>query len=325
MHAVRLLMPNNLSKVVGQDISEIMCRVAKTELAPMVDAGGGEITSKWLDRLPLRLFLQLVDLELEPGDFDACWNDIKALHRLNEFFDHDATVMNESLVAAEAWNARLLPVIRERQVPSNRGQDVISYLWETGPALYDDWNERDVLAACRGIFGAGTMTTNHVLSNIVYLLASDEGLQENIRINVELIPAFVEEALRLQPPNHYRPRTAQQEIEVDGQLVRPRETVYAVMAAANRDPALYEKPNEMDLGRKNAASLHSFYRGRRACGGASLARVEAADIVAVLLRTVRVKLDNDAPPAILSGHMFRAYRPLHVTLEAIGAQGDPGA
>jgi cytochrome P450 len=325
MHVVRLLMPSNLSKVVGRDVSEIMCQVAEAELAPMVAAGGGDIASGWLDRLPLRLFLQLVDLELAPGDFEACWSDIKALHRLNEFFDQDATVMRESLDAAEAWNARLLPAIRAREASQNRGQDVISYLWETGPTLYEDWNERDVLAACRALFGAGTMTTNHVLSNMLYLLASDPVLQEDLRARDELIPAFVEEALRLQPPNHYRPRRAQQEVDIDGQPVQPGETVYAVMAAANRDPELYERPSELDLTRKSSSGLHSFYRGRRACGGASLARAEAADIVAVLLRTVRVELDNDAPPPALMGHMFRAYRPLPVTLEAIHAEGNPGA
>jgi cytochrome P450 len=325
MHVVRLLMPSNLSKILGQDVSDIMLQEAQTALAPMTAAGGGDIASDWLDRLPLRLFLRLIGLELQPDEFEACWRDIKALHRLNEFFDQDATVMRESREAAESWNARLLPAIRARQGSQDRGQDVISYLWETGPTLYDDWNERDVLAACRALFGAGTMTTNHVLSSIVYLLATDPALQENIRAHEELIPAFVEEALRLQPPNHYRPRKAQQEVDIDGQLVEPGQTVYVVMAAANRDPQLYERPTELDLTRKNASSLHSFYRGRRACGGASLARTEAADIVSVLLRSVRVELDGAAPPPTLMGHMFRAFRPLPVRLEVVGAGGGPRA
>src|ERR1700678_4494477 len=44
-------------------------------LEPMVAAGGGDIASAWLDRLPLRLFLRLIGLELPPEEFEACWTD----------------------------------------------------------------------------------------------------------------------------------------------------------------------------------------------------------------------------------------------------------
>jgi cytochrome P450 len=317
LHLVRTLMPSNLSRVLGIDLTDIVAEATRKELAGLLRDGGGDLTEGWLDRLPMTLFLRLLDLRFDDAEREEAWQNIRSLHRLNEFFDRDAAVMQEATAAAEAWNARLLPVIRERQSAHNRGNDLISYLWATGPDVLPEWNERDVLAACRGLFGAGTMTTYHLLCNLVWLLVADGDLQERVRADPgTMLPQYIEEALRLEPPVHYRPRYAVKDTDFDGVRIRQGEEILVVLAAANRDPAVHHRPADMILERNSPTTLHSFYRGRRACAGANLARSETEEILSILLSKARVSLTGEPPN--LRGHMFRAYRPLMAKLEPVG-------
>ncbi|GHI09719.1 hypothetical protein AQI88_16610 [Streptomyces cellostaticus] len=88
--------------------------------------------------------------------------------------------------------------------------------------------------------------------------------------------AAVEETLRLSAPFHFAPRTALDSVELGhGRTAAPGERVVLVLAAANRDPAVFDHPDAFDVGRRGPRHL-SFGRGGHFCLGSVLARQSMA-------------------------------------------------
>jgi cytochrome P450 len=92
--------------------------------------------------------------------------------------------------------------------------------------------------------------------------------------------------------------------------------VITVNLAANRDPARYEQPLEIDLHRPSRQDHMAFNFGPHYCVGAPLARVEIQESVrAVLGRLSDLRLDPAGQPPHFGGFLLRSYRPLHALFE----------
>ena len=88
-----------------------------------------------------------------------------------------------------------------------------------------------------------------------------------------MIPAAVEELLRYESPSQHTARLAPEDIELGGKLIRKRQAVRAVMAAANRDPERFPDPDRLDITRQDNRHV-AFGYGAHFCFGAPLARME---------------------------------------------------
>ena len=87
--------------------------------------------------------------------------------------------------------------------------------------------------------------------------------------------------------------------------------------AANRDPRRFECPAEFRLERPNSKEHIAFGRGIHHCVGAPLARVEARNVLGVLLaRTSDITLDRQRPPRWANSLMVRRHEELPVQLVA---------
>ncbi len=108
------------------------------------------------------------------------------------------------------------------------------------------------------------------------------------------MPAFVEEVLRFESPFRFHPRTARGPVELGGVEIPDRAMVALLWGAANRDPSVFERPDELVIGRSNARQHVGFGRGIHYCVGAPLARLESRIVLTMLLeRTRRFALDPD--------------------------------
>src|SRR5437016_7914032 len=93
---------------------------------------------------------------------------------------------------------------------------------------------------------------------------------EELKADPGLWPGAVEELLRYLTVTHRgRHRVATADIELSGQLIRAGEGVIAAQDAANRDPAMFEHPNELDIRRPNARHHLAFGFGPHQCLGAA--------------------------------------------------------
>ena len=147
------------------------------------------------------------------------------------------------------------------------------------------------------MFGAGGESTSALLGSAVRLLAADAVMATQLRENPELIPRFVEEVVRLEPPFKFHYRVVRRACELAGFELQPDDRLMLLWAAANRDPAIFDAPNELRLDRKHSKHHLSFGRGAHFCVGAQLARLEVRIVVEELLgRTSQLALDPEQPP-----------------------------
>jgi P450-derived glycosyltransferase activator len=123
---------------------------------------------------------------------------------------------------------------------------------------------------------AGFETTVNLIGNCVLALLDRPPLWRELCADpVGLAGAVVEETLRFDPPVQRTSRYPSRETELAGRLLRPDEQVVVLIGAANRDPAVYRRPDEFDPHRAGAPEHLAFSAGTHYCLGGPLARLEA--------------------------------------------------
>lgn len=157
------------------------------------------------------------------------------------------------------------------------------------------------------LFVAGHETTAALIATTLFMLLSDPASLAAVRADPETIPAFVEEALRLNPPVPHRLRRTLRDTEIAGTPIPAGTMVQLSYISANRDPARWADAEGVRTDREDGRQHFSFGQGIHYCIGNILARTEARIAIArVLERLPQIRLDQDAPaPRWL--HSFQAH------------------
>ncbi|GIX31300.1 MAG: cytochrome P450 [Porticoccaceae bacterium] len=186
----------------------------------------------------------------------------------------------------------------------------------------------EVSLLARFLFGAGQDTTARLITMGLKILAEEPDLQERLRRQPERVGDFIEEVLRFEPPVKAIYRIARRTVEVGGVRISAGTVVALCLAAANRDPARFPDPDRFDLERADRDHL-AFGKGRHACLGAPLGRLEARVAVErFLARLGPFRLDETrhGPPQARRfrfepTYSFRSLAELH--LEFAPPEGAP--
>lgn len=168
------------------------------------------------------------------------------------------------------------------------------------------------------LFGAGQETTTHLIAGGLFALLSHEGERLRLQNDPNLMPTCVEECLRyVSPVQMTKPRFARRDMNWQGQQFRRGDMIAAFLAAANCDPAKFEKPHRFDITRHPNPHL-SFGTGVHFCLGFQLARAEAAiAFERVLTRFPDMSLNSDLSNIRWRKRLgIRALTQLPVTLAA---------
>lgn len=159
-----------------------------------------------------------------------------------------------------------------RQAPRS---DVLTLLAQ---AKYSDGELPDiqeVATHASTMYGAGQDTTVRLIAASLKTLGENPELQQRIREDRDLIPAFIEEVLRLDGPVKSTYRLAKKRTQLGGVEIAPGTVIMLVFGAMSRDPRKFEAPNEFRLDRNNMQTQIAFSKGVHTCIGAPLARTEA--------------------------------------------------
>lgn len=134
--------------------------------------------------------------------------------------------------------------------------------------------EDELLSTCLTLLVAGHETTTNLIGSALWLLLQHPDQRARLRAHPALMAPAIEEVLRFESPLHRVGRTALSDIELAGATIRKGETVFLLLASANRDPAQFAQPDVFDVARTPNKHL-AFGYGIHFCLGAALARLEA--------------------------------------------------
>ncbi len=215
-------------------------------------------------------------LGVDPADHHRfkAWSDDLALMELGPRGFRQAQA---SMLAMTAYLADV--VAARRREPR---ADLVSQLLaaeEAGRFLDED----ELLATCVLILFAGHETTTNLIGNGILELLRHPAQLALVRDDPRLVPGAVEELLRFHGPIQRVRRTIKQPVELGGKRLGEGETVWLLVAAANRDPAVFDDPDRLDVRRGPTRHL-TFGLGPHYCVGASLARVEGPIAIETILR-----------------------------------------
>ncbi|MGC0399217.1 cytochrome P450 [Streptomyces sp. SAI-126] len=223
-----------------------------------------------------------------------------------------ASQLARSDVAMEELRAYFRDLVRDRR-PRLR-EDPVSRWITTWDSLEPDQDKADQEVYYLALFVllAALETTSTLLSTMTLQLVENPGHWDLVAADPdELVPAFVEEALRYDPPTHVISRVSATDCLLEGVRIRKDDMVHLMVGAAHRDPAKHPRPGRFDPHRRPAHL--AFSGGIHYCLGAPLARLEAQTLLRQLIsRLPRLTLVR--PPARAPRVAFRRLLNLDVAL-----------
>jgi cytochrome P450 len=286
---------------------------ARRELMPMVERGHGDIALEFGGVYPACVAGEWLNLDgatvRQLGSVASEWVQAWRLR--------DVETVNRT----SGWMYDLArELIKDRRVNSHAvTDDPASSLLRTrqdGRELDED----QMVAALRQCLVVGLVAPPLLLGGMAVHLSRDQSLQALLRAQPELLPAALEEFLRLYTPYRGFSRTASRRVELHGRTIEPGEPITLVYASANRDETVFEAPDEFRLGRPNIARHVAFGRGTHRCAGAPLARISLRIAIEELLRlTAGFEVDGPIEPTLMPELGARSV-PLRLT-----AAGSPSS
>ena len=194
-------------------------------------------------------------------------------------FDEGETAVREFLGYLEALVAR-----RRTEDLEAAGDIMARLIRETGEAGEDaNLLPHELLQNCIFILNAGHETTTNLICSGIFLLAQRPRIVAQLAENPELWPAAIEEILRMESPNQLGNRRAVANFELGARRWPAGTLITLGMGAANRDPAMFDQPDEFRLDRGDNQHL-AFAGGVHVCAGNSIARIEGQIALASLFR-----------------------------------------
>lgn len=172
----------------------------------------------------------------------------------------------------ETFVAALEEVVADRA--RHPGDDLISALLSARTAGGDRLGDEELVFLCIMCFVAGNETTKSLIGNGLLALLSHPEQAAALRRRPESIPGAVTEALRYDSPLQLTKRLATRDVELDGHRIAKGDQVLLCLGAANRDPAVFARPDAFDITRATTGHL-GFGHGMHGCLGGLLAELQA--------------------------------------------------
>jgi pimeloyl-[acyl-carrier protein] synthase len=169
----------------------------------------------------------------------------------------------------------------------------------------------EILGICVFLFSAGHDTTTSLISSSTLVLLQHPEALARLREDPTLMPTAVDEFLRYETPIPLISRVAAEDFDLAGHRIRRGDSMVLCVAAANRDPAVFENPQEPRIDRTPNKEL-AFGWGAHFCLGAPLARMEASFALTAVIDKLAASKMEDPVPQWHPRHGLRALRELWI-------------
>ncbi|WP_328969338.1 cytochrome P450 [Streptomyces sp. NBC_00239] len=268
--------------------------------------GGGDLLSTVAEPLPVAVIAEL--LGIPEGDRGLLRPWSAAICGMFELKPDEATA-ERAVRACVEFDGYLRGLIAERR--RDPGEDLISALI----AAHDEGgrlSEQEMVSTCVLLLNAGHEATVNTTANGWWTLFRHPQQLAALRADpAAVLSTAVEELMRFDTPLQMFERWVLDEIEVGGTVLPRGSEVALLFGSANRDPARFARPDELDLVRTDNPHI-TFGAGIHYCLGAPLARLELAASFGALLAADRPPLRLVREPQWQEGYVIRGLRELLV-------------
>ena len=270
------------------------------DLIDELPAGKFDLLPTFAQKLPVIIIARLLGVPEDMSDDLLRWsNAMVGMYMAGRTRDTE----DRAIAATEAFVAFMHGYIDARR--NDPRDDLITHLIAAemeGDRLTTD----ELITTCILLLNAGHEATVHTIGNGVKTLL--ETKTPPAALSPEHVDATVEEILRFDPALHLFTRWAYEEVEVMGHTFQRGDQVGLLLAAANRDPGVWEKPAKFLPGRPVKPNA-TFGAGLHFCVGAPLARLELQIALPILFERLP-RLRIAAAPAYADVYHFHGLKSL---------------
>jgi cytochrome P450 len=271
-----------LRKLVSKAFAPKVVKALESDITALVDslldrvadAGRFEVIDDLAHPLPVAVICRLLGVPIDDEAHFSRASGLlaQALDPVLSFTGQARGDADEIFEAGHWLRDYLRELIARRR--SDPGDDLMSALItveESGDQLTED----EIVATCNLLLVAGHETTVNLIANAILALLRHPTQWATLSADPRRVASVVEETLRYDPPVQLVGRIAAQDMTIGGCNVAKGDVMMLLLAAAHRDPAAFDRPDEFDPDRNWIRHL-GFGKGPHFCLGAPLARLEAA-------------------------------------------------
>jgi cytochrome P450 len=268
-------------------LAPVIRDICRDLLVKMVAKGGGDIVADFSAHMPIATFAHWMNLDAQSV---ANLTDVGKRYNIAvQSNDMDATKEASAILYAMAR-----AIVMDRQTsPMPTDQDATSALLAVrvdGEPLPEEM----VIGTIRQVLVVGIIAPSVMIGSMAVHLGRDRVLQDRLRADLSLVPAAVEELLRLYTPYRGFARTALEDVTFGDRTIPAGEAIALVYASANRDEDVFQDADSFRLNRPNMKDSLAFGRGPHSCVGAALARLELQiGLEELLLAAPGFRLDGE--------------------------------
>ncbi|HJQ03648.1 MAG TPA: cytochrome P450 [Jatrophihabitans sp.] len=259
-------------------IAELAERLADQLAEAGADGRPVDLIEWYAEPLPVQVIAELLGIPQPDWPLLRPWSN--AIVKMYEY-----RVSDEQRAAAETAAAEFVAYLRElvEQRRAQRADDLISSLIAETDSDGARLSEDELITTCTLLLNAGHEATVNVVGNGMYALGRHPAQWQRLLADPSLVDGCVEELIRYDSPLQLFERTAVQDTEIGAITVPTGQKIAALLGSANRDSAVFDRPNVFDVTRADNPHL-GFGAGIHFCVGAPLARVELQVSLHTLLR-----------------------------------------
>jgi cytochrome P450 len=282
---------------------------ARRLVAALAERGSGDVIEDYAQPLTLTVLTSI--LGVPPGGHFHDW-----MIRMIRVGPTDQAVRAQAVREIIDYLAGLL---EQRAADPTGGTDLLSYL-TTAEMDGEPLSRKHRIGAAFLVLIAGADTTWSAIGSTLWHLAGNPADRERLVADPSLIDTAVEEFLRYYAPVTVG-RLATEDVELHGRCIHAGERVVLPFAAANRDPAVFTDPDEVQVDRRRNRHL-TFGSGPHRCLGSNLARLEVKVTLEEWLRVMPAFRLAEGAEVTWSGGQTRG--PEHVPVVVEHAQQPAG-
>ena len=265
--------------VQRKTVSPIVAPNHLANLEPIIRERAGKLldsvprneTFNWVDKISIELTTQMLATL-----FDFPWEDRRKLTRWS---DVATAAPGQGVVESdEQRRAELMECLQyfmnlwQQRAEAPPRNDLISMLAHGESTK--NMPSQEFLGNLILLIVGGNDTTRNSITGSVYALSKFPEQMKKVRANPELIPSLVSETIRWQTPLAFMRRTALEDVELRGKLIKKHDKVVMWYVSGNRDDEVIAHPNDFDIERENVRRHLSFGFGIHRCVGNRLGEMQ---------------------------------------------------